>query len=87
MNVHDLDSAKRRVVGGIDGTPASTQALAWVRDKLLTPSDERYVVTACHTPHKVAEVPVNAFDPRDAEFCAQRGAQRSIDAVSVPNQP
>jgi nucleotide-binding universal stress UspA family protein len=87
LNVPDPDSAKRRVVVGIDATPASTRALAWVRDNLLTPSDELCVVTAYQTPHYVAEVPVSAFDPRDAEFCARRGAQRSIDAVFGSNQP
>jgi nucleotide-binding universal stress UspA family protein len=87
LNPHNTDSVKRRIVVGVDGTPASTQALAWVRHNLLKPSDQLCVLTAYQSPHYVAEIPISTFDPREAELCAQRAAQMSLHAVFGLDEP
>ncbi len=87
LKPHNPNSVKRRIVVGVDGTAASRQALEWVRNNLLAPSDELCVVTAYQPPHYVAEVAVSTFDPREAELFARRTAQRSIRAVFGPDEP
>lgn len=80
-------STGRRIVVGVDGSAASMQALAWVRDSLLEPSDQLCVVTAYQLPLYGAEVPVNAMDPAEIELTARTTAQEAIRSVFGSEEP
>lgn len=75
---------RRRILVAVDGSPASVDALRWVRDELLVPDDLVRVVTAYQFAHYATEVPLMNVHVQESAEHARAAGEAAIDTVFGP---
>jgi nucleotide-binding universal stress UspA family protein len=79
---HDMAHLTHRpIVVAVDGSPASTEALRWIKTYHLAEPGQLRVLTAYQYPYLASDIPLPTIDLDDIAESAREAAQCSIRAV------